>query len=328
MCILLFACKNDNKSASFYYWKTNFRLSAQEKQVLKDVNTKDLYIRFFDVDKKNDAIVPLGTINNLEDVPDSINIVPTVFITNRTFVDISKEEIGRLAKNVSSKINVLAANANIIFNEFQIDCDWSEKTKKTYFEFLSNIQQEMPGKTVSVTIRLHQVKYPLRSGIPPVKNGVLMFYNMGKLNNTEEKNSIYNTADAEKYVSYIKKYPLRLDYALPVFSWQLHKRNNKLLGLVSKNELPDTNNAELLLKQKPGVFKIKSPFLHKGRYYMENDELQTEYIGETELTNAAQLLAGSIDKTKYHKIIFFDLDSSNFKHINHETIKKILDVLN
>ncbi len=251
-----------------------------------------------------------------------------MFITNRTLLGATKDDINILSEKLSSKINKLATDNNINFSELQIDCDWSEKTKTAYFDLLQQLQTLFPKKTLSVTIRLHQVKYPLRSGIPPIKKGVLMFYNMGKLTDEQNKNSIYNSEDASKYVSYIKAYPIQLNYALPIFSWQVHKRNNKVIGLVSKDEIPDTTNNEILLKLKSGSFKIKSPFLHKGRYFMQGDELQTEQINKATLLEAAKLLSENIDKTKEHKIIFFDLDETHFKYITHETIKEVLDILN
>lgn len=325
---ILYSCSSKKKEASFYYWKTNFKLSETEKQELKRANTSSIYLRFFDVDKKNDSIVPVGVISGLENIPDSLEVIPTVFITNRTLLGADKDDIKTLSKNLSNKITKLAIDNNINFNEFQIDCDWSEKTKIVYFDLLQQLQTLIPKKSLSVTIRLHQIKYPLRSGIPPVKKGVLMFYNMGNLNNEQNKNSIYNSEDAGKYVSHIKAYPIQLDYALPIFSWQVHKRNNKVIGLVSKDEIPDTSNTEILLKLKSGSFKIKSPFLHKGRYFMQEDELQTEQINKTTLLEAAKLLSENIDKTKEHNIIFFDLDGTHFKNITHETIKEVLDILN
>ena len=328
LILFLYSCSSKKQEASFYYWKTGFELSEKEKQTLKETNTSSLYIRFFDVDKKNDSVVPLGIIKGLEKIPDSLQVIPTVFITNRTLLGASKDDITILSKNLSSKIKKMATDNNISFTEFQLDCDWSEKTRTAYFDLLQQLQTQIPDKTLSVTIRLHQIKYPLRSGIPPVKKGVLMFYNMGKLNDQQNKNSIYNAEDAGKYVSYIKTYPLPLDYALPVFSWQVHKRSNKVIGLVSKDEIPDTTNKEILLKLKSGSFKIKSPFLHKGRYFMEGDELQTEQVNRATLLEAAKQLSENSDKTKQHKIIFFDLDETHFKYITHETIKEVLDILN
>lgn len=326
--LALCSCSKKNNPAAFYYWKTNFKLSETEITTLKQLNTTCLYVRFFDVDKRNDSILPLGIIAGLENIPDSMQVIPTVFITNRSFVGITKDEVNNLAQRLCNKINKMAVAHKISFSELQLDCDWSEKTKTAYFDLLQQLKEKLPGKTVSVTIRLHQVKYPIRSGIPPVNKGVLMFYNMGNLTDAGIKNSIYNTEDAVKYTAYIKDYPIPLDYALPVFSWLVHKRAGKVIGLVSKDGIPDTSNSIMLLKQKPGSFKIKLPFLHKGRYYMEGDELLTERINKTELSDAATLLSGNSNKTKQHKIIFFDLDSSNFKHISHETIKEVLDIFN
>ena len=79
---------------------------------------------------------------------------------------------------------------------------------------------------LSATIRLHQVKYYKQAGIPPVDRGMLMFYNMGKLNALTAENSIYNSNDAAGYIETVDDYPLKLDLALPAFSWAVHFRNS------------------------------------------------------------------------------------------------------
>ncbi len=72
---------------------------------------------------------------------------------------------------------------------------------------------------LSATIRLHQVKYFETTGVPPVKSGMLMFYNTGDLENPSEENSILNIETAELYLSGLEDYPMQLDIVLPLFSW-------------------------------------------------------------------------------------------------------------
>ncbi|MGG2305049.1 hypothetical protein ACE4Z6_26875, partial [Salmonella enterica] len=92
----------------------------------------------------------------------------------------------------------------------QIDCDWTLGTKEKYFSLLKRIKERM-ALPLSCTIRLHQVKYQAKTGVPPVDRGMLMYYNMGHVEGATETNSIYDPANADKYVSYVKDYPLPLD---------------------------------------------------------------------------------------------------------------------
>ncbi len=87
-------------------------------------------------------------------------------------------------------INQINKSVSIKCRALQIDCDWTTKTAPKYFYFLQQIREKLDahedGGTfaslamLSATIRLHQVKYPEKSGMPPVDKGVLMFYNMGE----------------------------------------------------------------------------------------------------------------------------------------------------
>jgi hypothetical protein len=328
-CLLLFACSEKNEqAASFYYWKTTFSLSAPEKQALSALHTKELYIRFFDVDKTNDSLVPVGVLSGLDSVPDSLQLIPVVFITNRSFLQATPKEVRLLAERLHKKINAMWPSKRQQFKELQIDCDWSEQTKAAYFLFLQELKTKLAGKTLSATIRLHQVKYPLRSGIPPADKGMLMFYNMGAVKSINGRNSIYNRTDAEKYTAYIAAYPLPLDMALPMFSWQLQFREEKLVNIIPKGDCPDTLNTVQISKTKdPGIFEIKSPFLHKGQYYREGDLLKTERITAKELKEAAQLLAENRKQKNSTKIVFFDLDEFNFKTILYENIEETMDLL-
>ena len=46
----------------------------------------------------------------------------------------------------------------ITCNEIQIDCDWTLDSRDTYMKFIDVFKNQW-NKTLSVTIRLHQVKY-------------------------------------------------------------------------------------------------------------------------------------------------------------------------
>ena len=328
--ILFNSCTNNKtKEVSFYYWKTNFTLSELEQQTLQHFSIKQLYLRFFDVDKKTDSIIPLGVLQNKVNIRQYISIIPVVYITNRSFRKLSDAKNKELALHVSQKIGTIAAVNHIPYNSIQVDCDWSDETKEAYFLFLKELKNINHGKLkISATIRLHQVKYAHRTGIPPADEGVLMFYNMGKLNNLDSSNSIYNQEDAEKYIVYLKDYPLKMDVALPVFSWLVQYRNGKIIKLLSKQDginLNDTNKLDPI--DKTNGFKIKYSFLQGGIYYKKGDELKREQVKAGELLRAAKLLAINMQERKY-KLIFFDLDDFNINFYTYEKLDKILAAFN
>jgi len=319
------SCSKRETSASFYYWQTNFNLNKQEDQTLKELNCSELYIRLFDIDIKNDSIVPLGIIKNLDSFPNNLQLTPVVFITNRTFIETKPENIKQLAVNTHNKIISLLKQANKTCNKIQIDCDWSQSTKHNYFQFLKQFKAIDTSIQLSCTIRLHQVKYPTITGIPPVDEGTIMYYNMGKLN--EDKNSIYNANDANKYIESISHYPLTCNIALPIFSWGKVERDSKIINLINNTDSLLFEKKEQLLVVDSITYKVKSSFLYKGIYFKENDVMIMEQTSSNDLILAAKALSKEL-KGDSIKIIFFDLNSNNLNYYSNEKLKDILNAFN
>ena len=147
-----------------------------------------------------------------------------------------------------------------------------------YTDFLEEVKKSISKDVkLSCTIRLHQVKYALKSGIPPVNRGTLMFYNMGDIYDQNESNSIYNLKNAEKYTAFIKDYKLPLDLALPIFRWYVHYRNNTVIGLITKKDMPITNDIIHFSRRENNTnFNVRTDFLENGIFYKTNDILKLE----------------------------------------------------
>ena len=141
---LLVGC-NPNKEKSpidFYYWRSNFSVDETERKVVDSLKVENVYIRFFDVDKKVNKISPVGIIQNFDATKLNVNYIPTVFITNQTFLNTSKDQVKILAKDVYNFLSEIAERGNLkSFNETQIDCDWTKSTRENYFMFLSELKQ-------------------------------------------------------------------------------------------------------------------------------------------------------------------------------------------
>lgn len=322
---LLFSCTKRETNASFYYWQTNFALNQTEKQTLSELNCQELCVRLFDIDIKNDSIVPLGVINQLDSFPTNLQLIPVVFITNRTFIKTKAENIKQLAINTHGKITSLLKQANKSCKKIQIDCDWSQSTKHNYFQFLKQFKAIDSNIILSSTIRLHQVKYPTITGIPPVDEGTIMYYNMGKLNGKE--NSIYNSTDANKYIESIAYYPLKCNIALPIFSWGKVERDSKIINLINNTDSLLFEKKEQLLQIDSTTYKVKSSFLYKGIYFKENDLMKMEQTSIDDLMLAAKGLAENLKQDSI-KIIFFDLNSTNLNYYSNEKLKDILNAFN
>lgn len=293
---------------------------------MQDNEVKKLYVRYFDVDKEpgQPEAKPISPIV----INDSINkfsIVPVIYIKKRVFENTDSNSLTTLAKNIISLITQINQSKQITNNEVQFDCDWTENTKEMYFSFL-RIYRNISKQTLSATIRLHQVKYYQRTGVPPADYGVLMYYNMGEIN-AGNKNSVYDKAIAAKYNPSLANYPLVLDVALPIFAWGQQIRNGLVVGLLNKiNESHFSNDSNFVFLNKNRLL-VKRACFKAGYYFQEKDEVKLESITEEELAGMAKEINKYV-KVPPHTIIFYDLDSINMTRYEKGIYKKVLDGFN
>ena len=195
-----------------YYWRTDLRLDSTEKTFLAQYHINKVYCRYFDV-VMNDSGEPKpnATISFSDTLPDSIEIIPTVYITE----DCMHQTHEGLAEKIVKRIRQMNETNDIPnVHEIQIDCDYTSKSRKRYYQFLEEVRK-LWGETLSTTIRLHQLAMPA----PPVDYGALMIYNTGDPRKWEERNPILDFRDVGPYLRRLDDYPLPLAAAYPVFQW-------------------------------------------------------------------------------------------------------------
>lgn len=325
---LLLSCKSEKKhqAPSFYYWKTEFALSNIEKINLAHLKVKHLYVKMFDVvwDYDENETRPVGILEDNGELSD-YSITPVIYLKNEVFKNLDLIGSKKLAKNVVEQVSKMSSKYNFTYNELQLDCDWTALTKDKFFEFLKKIKS-LTNLTVSSTIRLHQIKYKKKTGIPPCDKGVLMFYNMGEINTSKSRNSIFNPDDAKKYSSFIKSYPLPLSAALPIYSWGIHSRSGKVKQLLPRREFVDFIDNDNFKIDSPFV-RVINPIVYKGIAFEKNDYIKIESINSEACMKAAEILKENAPKEGYLDIIFFDLDEHTINHFNHEKITDIYDLL-
>ncbi|WP_244160811.1 hypothetical protein [Flavobacterium defluvii] len=320
--VLFSACsKNDKPVIAFYYWKTNLRFSQTEKEVLKDNDVRKLYVRYFDIGlhPETQFPIPISPIH-FEENMQQFQIVPVVFIQNKVMLQ-QNADIEDLARKTIHLIDEINKKNKIHVSEIQIDCDWTLNSKDNYLHFIEQVKK-LSQKKLSATIRLHQVKYFKRTKIPNVDHGVLMFYNMGTIA-PDSANSIYDKKIAAKYLESLKKYPLHLDYALPIYSWAIHIRNNKVLGLRSKLNFAELKKDKNFEQITTIYFKVKQSNYKNGVYYEENDLLKTETVSAENLKEMAQDLSENSTKAP-KEIIFYDLDEFNLNNYEKNIFKQVI----
>jgi hypothetical protein len=288
---------------AYYYWRTQYSLSQVQKDKLAKHNISELYIRFFDIDYKDDKVIIVAPIQWRDTI--SVDVVPVVFIKNRALQSIPVSRIQLLCDTI---YNSIARIHDQPHTEIQIDCDWSNTTRQKYFLLLHLLKKRLQThEIISSTIRLHQLKFPDMAGVPPVDKGVLMLYNMADFDKIKTKNSIFDERIINDYLGSEGKYPLQLDIALPAYQQGLLFRGSRFLTFFRNQDLKAIFNMDILSKsQSPNQYIITKDTLFQNTSFIKGDVLRYEKTDSNEINR----ILNSFDfKSKYKsKILFFDLN--------------------
>ncbi len=335
----LTACKSrdmERSSISFYFWRTQLALDSLERSYLKSLEVKKLYVRFFDVawNPRQGKAQPLGILGfGTDTLPlrEIREIVPTVFITHQTLLTLPDSLRADLAQNITQQISKVAENQRFrqIFpsakiSEIQLDCDWTPSSRAAYFDLIALIKARLDStQRVSITLRLHQYRYPQKTGIPPAAAASLMCYNTGNLHDLSTQNSILDTETVDAYLVSKQPYPIALNYAVPIFSWGVLIRSGRVMNLLSDMHAHDVSSANFQeLKDKPQHFRVLKSHYFKGVYLYKNDLIRYEAIDNETLHRLAALLRQGI-KGQPREWIFYHLNHADLEKFSVESLRKI-----
>lgn len=327
----LFSCGKNEKPISFYHWKTNYTHSPKTDDILKKAKSEKLYLRFFDLGYNSIENRPFPTATLQMSETDSINvsqIIPVIYITNEVFEkETNPSQLKYIADETLKKILRLKNkyfDEGMDFPEIQIDCDWTVGTKDAYFAFLEELQKsevlgqfgrnrsESPIK-FSATIRLHQVKFPEKTGIPPVDSGMIMFYNVGDLGSMDETNSILNVEKTESYLDRLHEYPLDFNVALPVFEWGVLYRDNKLAGIL--NDLSaDQLSENFMTSNEKNWFVAKADSYIGGYFIYKGDKLRMEKFSFSDFKKLQKMILKAAGRD--YSVVLYHLNSPILQNID------------
>ena len=269
LCLLMAGCSERQELTegnAVYFWRTDLRLDSTEQSFLQRYHINKVYCRYFDVviDEEGAEPKPNATIAFSSTLPDSIELIPTVYITENCM----HQKHPGLAEKIVKRIRQMNETNDIKHvSEIQIDCDYTSKSRKNYYQFLDEVKEAW-GQTLSTTIRLHQL--PMEA--PPVDYGVLMIYNTGDPRKWEERNPILDIRDVQPYLKQLDSYPLPLAAAYPVYQWVRTIRNIRI---------EHTVEAEEILRVKQAVEKKRSNLKNVIiTYHLDKDNIN-RYKPET-----------------------------------------------
>ena len=296
----MFSACNTRRShdVDFYYWKSKCEIGETERDYFSQLESKRLFVRLFDVDVESGKAVVVGPIQafSKKQLPnDSTKGIPVVFITNPTFLDyVGDSAVDRLVTNVNSTIEHIMNAAGVGYNEIQIDCDWTQRTKEPYFRFLKQLAGQS-GRDISCTLRLHQIRDRQKTGVPPVSRGSLMCYATSSPMEGDTHNSILDMELLKAYTANINDYPLDFDVVLPIYSWGIvtnHVGEVKLINGLTEDDL----QTSMFEKKDEHLYLIKEDGFIQGMYVNRGFTVKIEDITPELLAEAKQYLDHQIDR--------------------------------
>lgn len=314
----------------FYYWRSSFALSADERLALKANNINTLYIKYFDIvsDERFAIPTPTATLSVADSAIRKLSIIPTIYITTNAVKQLNNSnEVKLLASLICRRVQQVDSVWRIgKHTELQIDCDWTASTKDTYFELLNALKKEdfMKGKQLSATIRLHQIKYNKEAGVPPADKGMLMCYNLSDVRSISNSNSIFEANEAASYVEQSASYPIRLDVALPIFSWSVVFSQNRFRILINGLTSDDLSKNHSFVKQSHNRFRVIAKTTISGVTFYPNDLVRTEDANPKEVLKFVKKLKLANRTTN---VSLFTLDKKYLKNIDNEEVEALFGAI-
>lgn len=334
-----FQPKNTSPIKAFYYWK-NYDNYWFDSERLDTLQVRKLYVKYFEVDYDPDlGPVPKAktelTMSRTEwdyekqqDIPSNVaklSVIPTVFILNSVFKE-HELNTREMAKNILFLVLKKYEENMEGFScpkEIQIDCDWTESTKKVYMRFLRELKQEMKknesleNTQLSATLRLYAYKFPDRMGVLPVDRAMLMCYNLLTPRESGNRNSILDIQELKKYLEGADDYPVALDVALPTYSNVQVFQNKQFKSLFYKE---DSTFLSYLKPLNPPFYLISKDTLVDEVYLRKGDHLKVERVSAKQIREAIDVINREVYFKDRPTMALFHLDSDELRKYTHEEL--------
>jgi hypothetical protein len=328
LVLLFVTCKPARKvNTSFYYWKTVYRQDTVEDAYLQHLHSNQLYVRIMDVDMdESGSPAPVSPVTFRDKLPDTVTLVPVVFIVNNVLRNLSQAQLADLAHKMVRFVDGKVTQADKpIYQELQIDCDWTAATRDNYFYLLKQIKPLLPRVKLSVTLRLHQVKNQKSSGIPPADKAMLMCYNMGNLRKYGNQNSIIELSELQKYLGdNLGDYPMPMDIGLPLFSWAVAFRDKAYIGIAKQINFVNLNDQHKFASNGNNQYQAKTDLPEYG--LRKDDIVRWESASVADLRSVAGYLSRYL-RTAPVNVIWFHLDGPVLKKYTYEDLENIGNLL-
>jgi hypothetical protein len=307
-----------------YYWKTSARWTSQDSVRSQAIGLDKIYCRYFDVDVANGKILPVAPIQDITRISAHLAVTPVVYITIDALKSMDTAALPAMALKIVNMVQRMHAHTGQKLGELQIDCDWTAASRDRYFQLLKEIKQLFPG-TLSATVRLHQVKFVEKTGVPPVDRGLLMFYNMGHPGLTGNRSAIIDNDIVNSYTQTLGSYPLALDYAFPLFSWGVLFRNHKMVGLIRATTGQDLRKSSILRQSSANQWDAVRSGMIGGVAIRQGDQIR---LDESEPSVVLQAVRRTVAQGRFDRsttVSFFSWDSTQMEQFGIKNMMRIYE---
>lgn len=282
---------------SYYHWAQTYK---NDTELINSHAPHQLYIKLLDIGYRQKITINPTRLKEKPLTP----VTPVVFLDNNALKHTSLTRLYQLIQQYIPPAT---------YQRLQMDCDWSLTTRQKYFDLLKRLTPDYPD--LSVTLRLHQIKYFHKTGVPPVKRAVLMYYNMSDIRDVNINNYVLDHATGKRYFVNFAQYPLALDLALPLYQQIRVIRQHKLVLLLPNATL---QQAKLQQHSKRRYTVITSHY-YQGHYLYKNDELIIDSVTPQQLSTVTHDLSRLMNP---NEVIFYKF--SDAKRFSPHTIDAIV----
>jgi hypothetical protein len=328
--LLILTFSKSNKAAgrsvlNFYHWKMNAVPSPTVSAALNQCRTQKIYLHFFDVTRNTAAywqgdyrsFEPTYVVRNIDKSYKKYTIIPVVYITNEVMKNIYNEHLNKLADRITRLIRQIADHHQLKVSTIQLDCDWSSTSRSAYFKLIEKVKVHYK---VDVTLRLHQIKYPDKTGIPPADSATLMLYNVTKVTDMTQ-NSILNLNTVKQYVHKDTTYKLPLKLALPIYSQTVIEYAPGSVEI--SHNFPKAVLGQPQLSSLSGdLYNVNETVFHEQAVLFKGSRIQVETITPELVAECYKAVTDS--RLNFDEIILYHLDDKQLNSFNLEALEDLL----
>ena len=294
-------------TTSYYHWANTY---THDDDLLNAYPPGRLYLKWLDIGWHQGEVRIHQT--QIDTLP-SVSVTPVVFLDQRVLEQQGTDQL----------VNVLLDRIPPEqHRSLQMDCDWTGSTRDLYFQLLSRLKPHYDD--LSVTLRLHQVKYAQRTGTPPAHRGVLMYYNMSDIQDPSTKNYVLDNDVGKRYLENFDRYLLPVDLALPLYQQTRVIRQHKLVQLIGSTMLNSEKTTQLTGSKNSSAnnrYRVTQAHYWQGYYLYQGDELVIDMVTKQDLKLTANLLKPVLNP---REIIYYKWRDA--KRFTPETLTEIANI--